>query len=406
MIPLKKTTLYLALLVAFIDFFGVGLIYPIFPAMLFDKSYPLLTPETTDVVRGIWLGVLIALMPLAQFFSAPLWGAISDKYGRKKPLEQSLIIGILGYVIAVFGAWFDSLLFILLSRIVIGFASGNMSIVQAAISDLSTPENKARNFALYGMFLGLGFMLGPFFGGILTSYGYTVPFIISLVIIGINYLFSLIYFEETHFQKSDQKIKVFVALTQLKKAFHSEGIRTILFVSFLYNFGWTYFFEFAPVYLIHKYQSTAAELGIFYGIAGGFYAVSTGFLTRPFLDRSKPEKLVFLGILITALTIFVIPFLPSMLWLWPVVFIMCYFISFVPPTSTAIISNHASHEIQGEALGNLNAVNAAAFMLSPLFSGSFVGAFPTLPIWLGGLFMIIAALVMLTFKQSPIVEKA
>lgn len=402
----KKTTLYLALLVAFIDFFGVGLIYPIFPAMLFDTSYPLLAPDTSEIVRGIWLGILIAIMPLAQFFSAPLWGALSDNQGRKKPLLQSLAITIIGYLIAVFASALDSLLFLLVSRIVIGFASGNTSIVQAAVSDLSTATSKTKNFALYGMALGLGFMLGPFCGGILSAYGYTVPFIVALVIIALNYFFAIFYFEETHFQRTVQKIKFSMALTQLKKAFLSQSIRTILLVSFLYNFGWTYFFEFAPVYLIHKYQFSAVELGIFYGVAGGFYALSTGILIRPFLDRSRPEKLVFWGIFVTALSIFLLPFLPSIIWLWPVIFIMTYFISFVPPTTTAIISNGASTELQGEALGNLNSVNAAAFMLSPLFSGSLVGAFPSLPIWLGGLLMVGAALLMLNYKQSAVVEKA
>ncbi len=71
-----NASLYISLLVAFIDYMGVGLIYPLFASMLFDQSLALLPSETTQGNRGLWLGILIALMPLAQFFSSPLWGRI------------------------------------------------------------------------------------------------------------------------------------------------------------------------------------------------------------------------------------------------------------------------------------------------------------------------------------------
>lgn len=87
-----KASLYIALFVVFIDNMGVGLIYPLFSSMLFDLKLPLLPPGTTHEMRGFWLGLLLALMPLAQFFSAPIWGAISDNLGRKRPLQLSLSI--------------------------------------------------------------------------------------------------------------------------------------------------------------------------------------------------------------------------------------------------------------------------------------------------------------------------
>lgn len=391
----KNSTLLTALLVAFIDFFGVGLIYPLFSFMLFDSSYPLLPVETSAVVRGIWLGALIAVMPLTQFFTAPIWGALSDTKGRKKPLQLSLAIVLIGYAIAVVGIMVNSILFILASRIIIGAASGNTSIVQAAVADLSSPADKAKNFSYYGMALGVGFALGPFCGGLLSAFGYSVPFLVAALITAINLIFTFYFFEETHHETIEQKITPGMAITQLKKAFQSDGLRTLLLASFLHNFGWSYFFEFAPVYLIQRFQFSSVQLGIFYGVAGGLYALSTAFLIRPFLERLRPQFLFCVGIFFTALTIFALPFLPSVIWLWPVIFLMTFFVSFVAPTCASLVSDNGSAQMQGEMMGNLGSVNAAAFMLSPLFSGSLVGAFPSMPIWLGGSVMIVGSI--LTF---------
>lgn len=388
----QKRTLYVVLLVAFIDFFGVGLVYPLFSSMLFDPAVQLLASETTPTVRGVWLGILLAMMPLAQFFSSPLWGVYADGHGRKKPLQLSIAMVLAGYIVAVVGTSLNNILILLLSRIIIGIAAGNTSVVQATIADISSPEDKAKNFGLFSMALGLGLAFGPFLGGLLSAYGYSIPFLFAAGITVINLIFAYIAFEETHFKRVIRKLSPAMAITELKEAFQFEGLKAILVASFLYNFGWSYFFEFAPVYLIRRFDFSSVQLGIFYGSAGAFYALSTGLLIRPVLDKFKHELLFLGGIFLTALMVFSLEAIPSIIWIWPVMFLMCFFVSFVTPTSITLVSNSANEEVQGAALGNLNAVNAAAFMLSPLFSGSLVGAFPAMPIWLGGSIMILACL--------------
>ena len=182
-----------------------------------------------------------------------------------------------------------------------------------------------------------------------------------------------------------------MGFVQLKKAFRLTHIRAILFSSFLHNFAWSFFFEFIPVYLISRYLFTATDLGFFYGVAGGFYALSTGLLIRPFIARFKPEILFFAGNVATALVIFSMLLTPSSLWIWPLLILMCYVVAFVTPTATTIVSNSAAAKIQGEALGILGSVNSAALVISPLFSGSMVGAYPELTMWVGSGMMLIAA---------------
>ena len=139
-----KSTFYILLFVTFIDFMGIGLVYPLFSTMLFDTSFNFLPKSTSSEMRGFWLGFLLALMPLVQFFTSVIWGAISDNKGRKNPLQISLCITILGHMIGVFGVLFASIHLFLLSRIVLGIGCGNISIVQASISDMSTKEQKIK----------------------------------------------------------------------------------------------------------------------------------------------------------------------------------------------------------------------------------------------------------------------
>jgi len=379
---------------------GVWLIYPLFSSMLFDYSFNLLPSETTAEVRGLWLGILIALMPFAQFFCAPIWGAISDNKGRKKPLLWSVGIALIGYLIAFCGVALLNIWLLLISRLVIGAASGNMSIVQAAIADLSSKEEKTKNFGLYSMALGAGFTFGPFFGGLLSSFGYNVPFVFAFILILINLIFIKIFFIETHQVLCQYKLHWSVGLNHLRNAFRLYGLRTILVCSFLHNFGWSYFFEFTPVYLIYRFQFSSMELGLFYGAAGCFYALSTGLLIRPFIKRLKPEILFFGGNALAAGAIMFMPFLPTSLWIWPWMFIICYCVAFVMPSLTALVSNSTNAENQGEVLGIFSSINAAALIFSPLFSGSLVGAYPTLPMKLGGIVMFAASiLIAISFRS-------
>lgn len=387
----KRSTLVTALLVAFIDFLGVGLVYPLFSSMLFDSSYPLVSSTLSHGMRGAWFGLLIALTPLMQFFTSPLWGTLSDNRGRKKPLQLSLGIALFGYTIALWGIYQCNLLLLLLSRLLIGIAAGNTAIVQASIADFSTPENRTKNFGLYTAALGSGFALGPFLGGVLSAHSYSLPFLVALMITMLNLLFSFLFFEETIHIKSQKKLSPWLSITQLIRAFQPGNMRNFLLASFLYNFGWSYFFEFAPIYLIEQFHFSALTLGISYGIAGTFYALSSALLIRPFVNRFQPHRLFLTGILCAALAIFILPFIPNPLWLWPIVFLLCFFVSFVTPTAITLISEETAPENRGEALGNLNAVNAAAFFISPLLSGAFAGIAPVSSMWLGGTIMLLAA---------------
>lgn len=403
---IKKQTFPVALLVIFIDYMGIGLIYPLFSSMIFDPQLPLVAAETSSNMRGLYLGLLLGMMPFFQFFSAPVWGAISDKKGRRGPLLISLCSAIGGYFFLLLGASFASLLLLFLGRCVVGLASGNSSIIQACIADMSDKKTKARHFALYSMAMGSGFTLGPFFGGVLSATSYSLPFLFTLLLLFFNFLLAYLFFEETSTTKRDVKITIKTAFSHIQKAFELKSLRILLLASFIHCYGWSFFFEFVPIYFIKEFSFSTLRLGLFYAAAGAFYAVSTGYLIQPLLKRFSNEILFVCGNILTGLFILGLLFIPSAAWLWICMFFISYFVAFVSPTSTTMISNSVDAKYQGESLGILSSVNAAAFVLSPLFSGSLVGGYPSLSIKIGGLCMILAGLTLLiSFKTLNIRAK-
>ncbi len=381
----------IVLLVAFLDNLGVGLVFPILPSMMYDSSFALFSVEISETLKGSLLGLLLAVMPLFQFLTAPIFGTLSDGKGRKKPLLASILLAILGYSLSLIAVGARSFSLLLISRIIVGAAAGNISIVQAVIADISTQENKVSNFGLYSMVLGVGFALGPFFGGALASLGYIVPFIFALALTLLSFLLTL-FFQETHFILVSKKMSFSLGFSYFLKAFQTKGLRTLFTACFLHNFGWSFFFGLSSVYFISHYLFSPFQLSLFYATVGAVYALSAGIFIRPLTKRIKPRILLYFGVFFTGISIMAIPLLPTVIWLWPTVVLLTYFVSFVAPTYTTLISNQSPPELQGETLGILASVNALALVVSLLFSGSLVGAYPTSPFWVGGLCNICTAL--------------
>jgi MFS transporter, DHA1 family, tetracycline resistance protein len=395
-----KYTKVLLLIVAFIDYLGVGLIYPMFSSMIFDPEYPLITQETSQAMRGFFLGALLACMPLLQFFSAPLWGAISDIKGRKKPLLISLSIALVGYIIAFFAAFKASLFLLFTSRVIIGFASGNTSIIQASLSDLSDESSRTKNFGLYSMALGSGFTLGPLIGGLLSHYGYPTPFLFASVVLILNLLFASKFLKDTLQNKDTNPFRFSLGLSGIKESLTQKHLRGTFYSLFLHNFGWSYFFEFIPVFLFGVMQFSREKLGLFYAVAGLFYALSTGVLIRPFIKRYPPLTLFRFGLISSGLVIVSMGFIRHDLQLWACLLSLCFFVSFVTPSATSYVSSHCNKKHEGRVLGSLNSMNALALILAPLLSGSFVGNFPKMPVFLGGSFVILASMLSYFFSKT------
>ena len=384
------------LFIGFLDYLGIALVYPIFTAMLFDSTYPLIAEESSPAFRGAVLGILLGLTPLTQFFSAPLLGAISDFKGRKKTLIYGTLVGFLGYIFAVLGIFFSSLSLLFLYRILVGIASGTVPVAQAVISDTSTKENKARRFSLFSASLGVGFTIGPFLGGKLADpslaswCGYATPFVAASIMCLLSLIIISWRFPETRQECDKIAFNFMESVNNIRKVFLWPQLRWLFLATFSFAFGWSFFNEFIPVLLRERFGFNLSDVGNYYAYGGLWYAFSSGVIAAIVLKYFPPEKIgtkALIGCAACMLMFLVIQEKQS-IWFFIPPLMLC--LSFTYPTTAAMVSNQAKLENQGEILGVYQSVTGCAMGLSPFVIGSAIGIYPSLTA-LGGAFAMLLA---------------
>lgn len=385
------------LLIGFVDYLGIGLVYPIFAVLLFDSSHPIVPYDSSLEYRGAMLGILIALTPISQFFCSPILGAFSDIKGRRIALIFGISAGCLGYALAVAGIYLNSLVLLFLYRILVGASDATAAVAQATLADISTEENKAKRFAYLNSSLGFGFTIGPFLGGIIADpsvvswFNYSTPLIAAGLMSFMNLFLVLWRFPETRKNVENVQFDLIEGIHNLCRVFFIKNLKWLFFAGFALAFGWAFFNEFIPVLLRERFEFTLSQIGEYYAFTGGCYALGALIATR-FVHKFKPEKVVIASLLSTAVCMLVFGIVNNSYYIWWVIpFMMCC-LALAYPTATTIVSNKASPESQGEVLGVYQSVGAAAMGLSPLFVGSAIGVYPSLTAWGGAFCLVLSSL--------------
>ena len=175
--------IYLAIV---LDAVGIGLIFPILPALLQDIAH------SQNVAPLI--GVTAALYAAMQFVFAPILGSLSDRVGRRPILLLSLAGAAVNYLLLSVAA---SLWVLILGRAIAGLTSANVSVATAYITDISPEDSRARRFGLMNAMFGAGFIIGPVLGGALGDVGLRLPFIAAAVLNGCNLLLAAVFLKES-----------------------------------------------------------------------------------------------------------------------------------------------------------------------------------------------------------------
>lgn len=383
------------LLTVFIDSLGFGLVFPIFSPLVMNDG-GMLSSDVSLATRGWIFGFLISAFCIGQFFGGPILGAVSDRKGRKRVLLFTLWLAFVSYIIAALGVIASSISLLFLSRILSGVAAGNYAIAQSIVVDRSEDLEKTKNFGLLGMAWGVGFIVGPYLGGKLadpemaSGLGMAAPFWFAAVFCLINIAVVAWKLKESLSVVQLTKVSVWMGVSHLKRAFELPALRGLFIVMFIFSLGWGFFTEFAPLFLVMRFDFDQEQIGNFYACVGLWIAISQGVWIRPFLKKFSPHSLLLtslfsLGIVLPLMLL--IERSTGLFWLLP---LLAFPESFIYPTVSTLVSNLSSKETQGEMLGIHNSIQWAAIGISPMFSGGAVALFPHLPITVGSACMFLA----------------
>ena len=169
-----------------LDAIGIGLIFPILPALLREVTH-------SDAIAP-WIGVMTALYAVMQFICAPVLGALSDRIGRRPVLLISLFGAAVNYLLLAVA---PSVGWLLLGRAIAGVTSANTSVAAAYITDISPEDSRARRFGLMNAMFGAGFIIGPVLGGVLGDHWLRLPFVAAAGLNAVNLLIALFILPES-----------------------------------------------------------------------------------------------------------------------------------------------------------------------------------------------------------------
>jgi DHA1 family tetracycline resistance protein-like MFS transporter len=378
----KKSPILTIFLTVFVDMLGVGVLIPVMPLLLGDPTSPYnLLPAGWSIEQGyILLGLLTAVFPLMQFFATPILGQLSDKYGRKDVLLLSLFGTGLSYVMFAYGIMTRNLPLLFVSRAFDGITGGNISVAQAAIADISSAENRAKNFGMIGMAFGLGFIFGPFLGGKLSDptvqwwFDAATPFWFAALLACLNGLSVGAFFPETLANpQRGMKIHWLRSLNNIKNAYDLKKIRHLFLTAFLFNGGFSFFTTFFGVYLISKFAYTQGQIGDFFAVVGFCIALSQAVVVRRAAKIFKQDQILRVSLIGTGIMIF-LHIVPSAAWqLFLITPFFAMFNGLSHANLNALISRSAGPEEQGRIMGINTGIQALAQAIPPIISG-FVAA--------------------------------
>ena len=352
--------LLIVFLTIFIDLVGFGIVIPLltFFAEEFHAS-------------PIDIGLLVASYSMMQFLFSPVWGNLSDRYGRRPILFLTILGSSVGYLmIGVAG----SLWMIYAGRILAGITGGNLSTAQAYIADVTSRENRARGMGLFGMAFGLGFILGPALAGILSRFGMRVPFLFAAGLSLVNAI--LLYFilpESRVLRPHDPTIERKSRWSELARVFENRRFTLVTIEYFLLVTAFSFMTTAFAYYTMVKFGYGADGTGYLLAYVGILAAVMQGLVFGRLASRFGESKLIIVGSLLLVVSLLLVPFIGSdnggLLVLLLGIAGFAVGNSIASPGLTSLASKTADESQQGKSLGILQSAASLARVIGPLATG-------------------------------------
>ncbi|MGA1363247.1 MAG: MFS transporter [Ilumatobacteraceae bacterium] len=360
------------------DMLGFGILIPVFPLLISPGSPFRVTPDSWTFSEGlVMLGWLQGVYPLCMFIAAPILGQLSDRHGRRPVLAVSIFGTAVGYFLFAVGILTANIPLLFVSRALDGITGGNLAVANAAIGDISTNENRAKNFGVLGAAFGIGFVVGPYLGGKLSApgvsfyglfdtpswFGATTPFWFAGGLALVNCAMIITSLPETLVNRvTTGKVALAQSLHNVRAGFTSDRLRTILVAAFLFNGGFTFFTTFFGVYLRNNFGFGSSETGDYFAYVGICIALAQAILVRRLAPHVADWKVLRFSMFGTAAVMALFFFAPSGNNLWVLLpvpfFAACNGLTMANMQS--LVSRSAEFGRQGEAMGISSSVGSLA----------------------------------------------
>ncbi|ATE64832.1 TCR/Tet family MFS transporter [Rhizorhabdus dicambivorans] len=368
-----------------IDAIGFGIIIPVLPRLVMEVGRLDLAEATR---MGGWIATAYALM---QFLCGPLAGNLGDRFGRRPVLLLALAGLGIDYVLMGFA---PTLAWLFAGRLIAGVFGASFSPATAALADITAPEDRAKRFGLVGAAFGLGFIIGPAVGGLLGEFGHRVPFYAAAILCAINLLFGLLFFPETLPPErrrpfSLSRANPIGALLSARKLKGVLGLAGILLLwniaSMVYPATWAFF-------SIAQYGWSNQMIGLSLALAGGSMLVVQGAVLGRVVRKLRERRTAMIGTAVAAAGYLGYALVPHA-WFGLTMIVVTALQALIQPSLTALMSQRAPADAQGEMQGFIGSLNAIGAIAGPLLLNPTLSYFtgPNAPVHFPGAAFVIAS---------------
>jgi DHA1 family tetracycline resistance protein-like MFS transporter len=390
----EKSPMGILFLVVFIDMLGFTLVIPFLTYFIQDLAS---AEGIVDIGRrDLWVGVVISCYSIAQFIFTPILGALSDRYGRRPILIFGLISNSIFFI--VFGLS-ESITMAIIARFLSGAGNGNIAVARAYIGDISEPNMISRRMGMIGAAFGLGFMIGPFIGGILSDPAATLggpfetlfwvehPYLLPCIFSSILSLISLslaitrlpesLPVESRTISTGTPLTKFSEIFTNILKVMKLPNISTLILANFLFMVGFSMMHGTFILFTAMEIENGGLgfdemQNGWIFAFIGLLGVIVQGGLIGKLTDRFNMKGLMICGTFLSGLGIASLPYVPSNIsWL---VFVSSAALAIgnalFSPTQSSLLtfeSNNAGYEL-GTVMGAQEGYGALARIIGPLLA--------------------------------------
>jgi DHA1 family tetracycline resistance protein-like MFS transporter len=368
--------------IVFVDLLGFSLILPLLPYY-----------ANTFGANDFTIGLLVASYAAAQLLGAPLLGRLSDRFGRRPILLLSIFGTFIGFLLLGFAR---SLWMLFASRILDGLTGGNISVAQAYIADVTDEKNRAKSFGLIGAAFGLGFIIGPAAGGLLSAgERYAVPAFVAAVLSVVNLIMVYFLLPESldKSRMAANAARPAMTFTALWQALNKPRVGPLLHTRFFFGVAFAMFQTIFSQYA-QRLGLNVQTTGFVLTYVGLLSVITQGFAIGRLTRRFSEVNLMVAGAAIMGLSLFAWAFTPNV-WVLLIVLTPIAFSGGVLNTVlTSALSKSVYPEEVGGTLGLATSVESLTRVIAPSLGGFLLGA---IGIWAPGVFSGLVMLWVLSF---------
>ena len=377
-----------------LDLVGYSIVFPVLAPLLLDPQLHFFSPGTSVADKTTILGLLFAFFGIAQFFGAPVAGALADHYGRAKAFLGTIGLSIFGYAMMALSLYLQDLTLLFAGRILTGFCSGNFALAQSATADLTDERHRSRAFGILIGVGGLGFVAGPWVGGKLANPNWlsgSGAFIFAAIAALINLVAVYFFFEETWVREAKHaKSSLLNTFKEIRLVFHQKNLRKILTAHLIFSIGWGFFLIFSPTFLVQRFGLGADKIGDIFAYMAIVWFFISMFVNKELIGYFSLRSLILVGLLLSSMGVALFVW-PELLWpYWLIIPVALSGGAFAWVNLGSLLSLRASAQMQGRAMGASGSMWSIGQIIAPLAAGPLAGWNIYAPLLVGAFIILLA----------------